>query len=182
MSSLDSPARVRPRRLLVQRAQDLGAGEWHFAETNADGVVDRVGDGGHPWMTGIFAKPLAPEWPGRPFVGDDDRFDDARIEIEGGRRLQIEERRIEATAGALVETQLLGLRQRKPLDGSPFDLVLDDGDIDRTADIVGRDVLEDVDLAGFAIDFDFDEVRAGCALDVDAVLDSGRGAIAGDGP
>src|SRR5678816_629397 len=95
-SSLDSPARIGPRRLLAQRPQNLRAGERHFAETHADGVVDRVGDSGHAWMTGIFAKPLAAEWPRRPFVWDDDRFDDARIEIKGGRRFQIEERSVQA--------------------------------------------------------------------------------------
>src|SRR5262249_12591468 len=106
-------------------------------------------------MTGGFAKPLAAARPRRPFVRNDDRFDDARIEIEGGWRLQIEKRRVQARAGALVESQLLGLGKREPLDGAAFDLVLDDSDVDRTADIVSRNVLEDVDLASFAVDFAF---------------------------
>ena len=73
-------------------------------------------------------------------------------------------------ARALVEAHLLALRERQPLDRSAFDLVLDDRQVDRPPDVVRRDVAQDPDLAGLAVDLDLDEVRAGRALDVDARL------------
>ena len=142
------------------------AGEWHFAESNADGVVDRIGDRGHPRVARILAKPLGAERPDVPSLGTMTASitrGSKSSAVGGFKSTKLALRHLPV---ARVEAHLLGLRQRQSLDRAALDLVLDNRDVDGTTDVMRGDVLEDPNLAGLLVDFDLDEVRGRRPLDV----------------
>ena len=83
------------------------------------------------------------------------QFQIERRQIVGPRQAVIHERAGQQLAGLRVIDELLHRRLAEALGDGAGRLSVDDERIDGAADIVDRDVTENIDLAGVGVDLDF---------------------------
>src|SRR6266508_5515383 len=142
--------------LLLQRREELLAGEGHLGDPDTDRVVDRVRDGRRRRSHRGLAEAVRAERAVLLGLLDDHRVDGG--DVLDAQRAVVEEVRVQRQAGGLVDEQLLGEDRPERHDDAALDLLADRERVDGPPDVVGGDVPEDLDAAGERVDLDLGRV------------------------
>jgi len=156
------PWAIPPRRndRLLQRFPDLRRGERHLNPVRAvgmSGTHQGVGDGVDDRRRRPDGAELADPLGAERVVPAGDRLVEDMGEIPddvGSRHHVIHEARRRRLAGLTVIGHLLAQRLADALDGAAVQLAAHDHRVDDAADIIGRDIGDDLDGAGLRIDLD----------------------------
>src|SRR5438067_2842350 len=141
----------------LQAREDLLASDRHVSDPHANGVVDGVGDRRRRRGHRRLADPVRAEHAVLLRVLDQDHSDVPGCVLDA-QGLVVQHVGVQRQTGRRVRQQLLGQRGAQRHDHAAFDLLFERKRVDRAANVVRRNVLQDVDGSGDRIHFDLSGV------------------------
>src|SRR5215471_1609388 len=158
----------------VQRGEQPRRRHRQIAQPDPGGIGYGIGDCRHRRHDRYFTNTAGAKWV--PRVGHLDHDCVNHRHVRGDRHAIVEEARI-FEPSVLVVDVFLAERPANPLGHAALHLAFDIGRMDRAADILDRDIAQDLDVAGLLVDLDIADV--GCkpwrlALRVDLHLGADR--------
>src|SRR5436853_2087905 len=143
-------------RHLAERGKHARGRHGQFANANADGVIDSVGNGSAGGHGSGLTDAARVSGATRDVMLDKVRLDLRSLLAAGD--LVLLQVWVDHDAGVAIEFAVFKQRERHALDDAAIDLAFETQQVDRPAAIVNSEHLVDFDYAGFGIHRDFREL------------------------